>query len=305
MIRKIIFPLFAFALVLTIGAGGSQAATLSSNLQSQLVNATGNTSLGVVIISFNTNSGLNNSHLNLLRGLGIIRGLKLNKLGMVAAPATVAQVRALASNGSVRSIWSNDRLFYYMNQARVMTGVDRLRAHSQFTQANGGLPVSGAGNFSVVVNDSGIDATHSDLQFGTRVIENVQILTDTATLVGFTSLLAVSGIPNTDTHVGHGTHCAGILGGTGQRSNGLYAGVAPGVKLIGTGSGVGLFILNALGGYEWSLANQFQHNIRVISNSWGSSGPFDPNDPVNIATRAAYDRNIISLFAAGNSVTEA
>ncbi|HEX5732366.1 MAG TPA: S8 family serine peptidase [Blastocatellia bacterium] len=301
MIRRIIFPLFAIALVLTVGAGSSQAATLSSTLQSRLANATSNVSLGVVIISFNTNSGLNNTHLNLLRGVGIMRGLKLNNLGMVAAPATVAQVRALASNGAVRSIWSNDRLFYYMNQARVMTGVDRLRANSQFTQANGGLPVSGAGNFSVVVNDSGIDATHSDLQFGTRVIENVQILTDTATLVGFTSLLAVSGIPNTDTHVGHGTHCAGILGGSGHRSNGLYAGVAPGVKLIGTGSGVGLFILNALGGYEWSLANQFQHNIRIISNSWGSSGPFDPNDPVNIATRAAYDRNIISVFAAGNS----
>lgn len=301
MIRKIIFPLFALALVLTVGAGGSQAATLSSNLQSRLANATGNTSLGVVIISFNSTSGLNDSHLNLLRGLGITRGLKLNKLGMVAAPATVAQVQALASNGAVRSIWSNDRLFYYMNQARVLTGVDRLRTHSQFTQANGGLPVSGAGNFSVVVNDSGIDATHSDLQFGTRVIENVQVLTDTATLVGFTSLVAVNGIPNTDTHVGHGTHCAGILGGTGQRSGGLYAGVAPGVKLIGTGSGAGLFILNALGGYEWALANQFQHNIRVISNSWGSGGPFDPNDPINIATRAAYDRNIISLFAAGNS----
>ncbi len=73
------------------------------------------------------------------------------------------------------------------------------------------------------------------------------------------------------------------------------------MKLIGTGSGAGLFILNALGGYEWSLANQFQHNIRIISNSWGSGGPFDPNDPINIATRVAYDRNIISVFAAGNS----
>ena len=101
------------------------------------------------------------------------------------------------------------------------------------------------------------------------------------------------------THVGHGTHCAGIVGGTGQRSGGLYAGVAPGAKLIGTGSGAGLFILNALGGFEWALANQFQYNIRVISNSWGSSGPFDPDDPINIATRVAYDRNIISHFRGG------
>ena len=87
---------------------------------------------------------------------------------------------------------------------------------------------------------------------------------------------------------------------SGQQSGGLYAGVAPGAKLIGTGSGAGLFILNALGGYEWSLANQFVYNIRVISNSWGSSGAFNPDNPINLATKEAHGRNIISVFAAGN-----
>ena len=40
------------------------------------------------------------------------------------------------------------------------------RTDRSFTNANGGLPVSGRGDFSVVINDSGIDATHPDLQFG-------------------------------------------------------------------------------------------------------------------------------------------
>ncbi|HKP87577.1 MAG TPA: S8 family serine peptidase, partial [Blastocatellia bacterium] len=133
------------------------------------------------------------------------------------------------------------------------------------------------------------------------VIQNVQLLTDTDTLSGFTPLLTIENLPNTDSHVGHGTHCAGIVGGSGQMSGGLYAGVAPGAKLIGCGSGYGLFVLNALGGFEWSLANQFRYNIRVISNSWGSSGPFEPDNPINVATRAAYLSNIISVFAAGNS----
>ncbi|HET9528755.1 MAG TPA: S8 family serine peptidase, partial [Blastocatellia bacterium] len=35
--------------------------------------------------------------------------------------------------------------------------------------------------------------------------------------------------------------------------------------------------------------------------SWGSSGPFNPDNPINIATRLAYERNIISVFAGGNS----
>ncbi len=301
MIRSIRFAIFALVLILMIGAGISQAATLSPTLQNRLSTLPNNAQVGVVIISFNTNSGISSSHLNTLRSVGILKGLTLNKLGMVVTPATAGQVRALRTNPAVRSVWSNDRLRYFMNEARVLTGVDRLRTDSSFTSANGGQPLSGAGNFSVVINDSGIDATHNDLQFGSHVIQNVQLLTDTATLVGFTPLLAIENLPNTDSHVGHGTHCAGIIGATGQMSGGRYQGVAPGARLIGTGSGYGLFILNALGGFEWSLANQFNYNIRIISNSWGSSGAFDPNDPVNIASKTAHDNNIIVVFAGGNS----
>jgi serine protease AprX len=288
-------------LALLFAASQAKAATLSESLQSALASAANDAPVGVVIVAFHNQGGLDDSHLAVLRGVGISKGLTLQRLGMVATPATAGQVRALASNPAVRSVWSNDRLYYYMNQARMLTGVDRLRTDANITRANGGLPVSGAGNFSVVVNDSGIDATHNDLKFGAKVIQNVQLLTDTDTLAGFTSLVAVENVPNTDTHVGHGTHCAGIIGGTGQQSGGTYAGVAPGAKLIGLGSGYGLFVLNALGGLEWSLANQFVYNIRVISNSWGSSGPFNPDSPINLATRRCYENNIVVLFSAGNS----
>jgi serine protease AprX len=277
------------------------AATLSTTLRNQLNGLANTANVGIVIIAFNTNSGLNNSHLAFLHSLGITKGLTLQKLGMVAAPATAGQVRALATNGAVKSIWSNDRLHYFDNQVRTVAGVERTRTDASFTQRNGGLPVSGAGNFSVVINDSGIDATHDDLKLGSKVIQNVQILTGTDTLTGFTPVLAVENVPDTDLNVGHGTHCAGIVGGTGQMSGGQYAGVAPGAKLIGTGSGAVLFILNALGGFEWSLANQYLYGIRVISNSYGGSGAFDPADPVNIATRLATERNITVVFAAGNS----
>ncbi|HVG19665.1 MAG TPA: S8 family serine peptidase [Blastocatellia bacterium] len=295
------FQIVALALALSVGASLSNAATLSPTLQSTLATASDGASVGVIIVSFNTTSGLNSSHIDVLRGLGITKGLTLNKLGMVATPATAGQARSLAANPAVRSVWSNDRLYYFMNQARVLAGVDRLRQDRALTLANGGQPVTGAGNFSVVINDSGVDATHGDLSFGTHVIQNVQLLTDTDTLSGFTSLLALENQPNTDSHVGHGTHCAGIVGGSGDRSSNIYQGVAPGAKLIGCGSGYGLFVLNALGGFEWSLSNQFLYNIRVISNSWGSSGPFDPNNPINIATKTASDQNIICVFAAGNS----
>jgi serine protease AprX len=288
--------LFSIAFSLT-----TQAATLSPKLSGTLSGLANGANVGVVIVTFQTTSGLNESHLNLLRSLGVTRGRAFEHLGMVAFPATAGQVRALATNSSVRSIWSNDRLSYYDNQTRTLTGVEKMRAERQFINNNGGLPVSGRGNFSVVINDSGIDATHDDLKFGDRVIQNVQLLTDSETVSGFTSLQVAENIPDTDLNIGHGTHCAGIIGGTGQTSGGLYAGVAPGAKLIGTGSGAVLFVLNALGGFEYSLANQYRYSIRVISNSYGSNGAFNPDDPLNVATKNAYDRNIIVVFAAGNS----
>jgi serine protease AprX len=301
MIRRTALNFFAAMLLGIVMFAAANAAALSPTLKAQLGSAADDASVGVVIVSFNTKTGLGDSHFNVLRSLGVTKGFTLQHLGMVAFPATAGQVRALAANSAVRSVWSNDRLFYFDNETSTLTGVSRVRTDANFTRLNGGLPVSGSGNFSVVINDSGIDARHDDLKLGSKVIQNVLILTDTSTLSGFTPLLVQENLPVTDTSSGHGTHCAGIVGGTGQDSGGLYAGVAPGAKLIGTGSGAVLFILNALGGFEYSLANQALYGIRVISNSYGSSGAFDPNDPINIATQQAHDQNIIVVFAAGNS----
>ncbi len=276
-------------------------AVLGPSLQKKLAGLADSASVGTVIVAFNTTNGLNPAHVAALTAAGVTRGYTLQHLGMVGAVATAAQVKALASNSAVQSIWLNDQLHYLNNQTRVLTGVDRVRTDPNFTRANGGFPITGKGNFSVLINDSGIDGTHPDLQFPNHVIQNVQTITDTGTLAGFTALTFIENVPDTDTNVGHGTHCAGIVGGTGAASGGLYAGVAPGANLIGVGSGAALFVLNSLGGFEYAIANQARYNVRVISNSWGGNGPFDPNDPVAIASKLAHDLNIVVVFAAGNS----
>jgi serine protease AprX len=282
------------------------AATVAPALAATLRTAADADAVGIVIVTFHGQGSLDSPHVAVLQQAGVVRGLTLSRLRMVAINATAGQVRALAASPAVRSIWPNEPLRYFINEARVLTGVQKLRTDAALTRANGGLPFSGKGNFSLVINDSGIDGTHQDLKYPQHVVENVQVVTDPDTLSptappGFTPLLFAEDVPNTDTHVGHGTHVAGIAGGTGQASGARYQGVAPGVNIIGTGSGAGLFILNALGGFQWALANQFQHNIRIISNSWGSSGEFDPDNPINVASHEAYANNIIVLFAAGNS----
>lgn len=291
--------LFAFAMagVLFLNA---QAATLSPTLKNQLTSLADTASVGMVIVAFDTNNGLQESHLNVLRSVGVTGGQTFPILGMVAQPMTAGQVRALSNNAAVRSIWSNDKLYYYMNQARVVGGVERLQSTSAFNVLNGGMPVTGDGDFSVLVIDSGVDATHADLQFGPKVIQNVQTPVAAGTLPGFTPNVSIENVPNTDQSVGHGTHVAGIIGGTGIRSGGLYPGVAPGAKIIGAGLGAGIFVINGLAAWEWGLANQTRYKIRVISNSYGSAGTFNPDAPIMIASKKAYDRNITSVFAAGN-----
>ena len=278
-----------------------QAAQLSPRLQTQLATLSDDAGVGMVIVAFHTNDGLQQSHLNVLKSVGITGGQTFPTLGMVAQPMTVGQVRALQNNPNIRSLWSNDRLYYTMNQAKVLAGVQRLQTESAMHTRNGGMPVSGAGDFSVMVIDSGVDATHADLAFGPKVIQNVHPVVAAGTLPGFTPNVSIENVPNTDQTVGHGTHCAGIIGGTGVRSGGAYSGVAPGAKIVGAGLGAGLFVLNAIGAWEYGLANQFRYNIRVVSNSYGSDGPFNPSHPLNVASKAAYDRNIAVVFAGGNS----
>jgi serine protease AprX len=291
---------FAFALTFILVGQSFAAATLSPTLQNALNGLADDAAVGMVIVTFNTNNGLQNSHLDVLRAVGVTGGQTFPTLGMVAQPMTAGQVRALANNPAVRSLWSNDRLMYFMNAPRTMGGVEKLRGDAAFTFRNGGMPVSGAGDFSVLVIDSGVDATHADLQFGTKVIQNVHPAVAAGTLPGFTPNVTVENVPNTDQTVGHGTHCAGIIGGTGLRSGGQYAGVAPGAKIVGAGLGAGLFVLNAIGAWEYGLANQYRYNIRVVSNSYGTSGDFNPNAPLNVASRMAYERNITVVFAGGN-----
>jgi serine protease AprX len=305
---KRLFSLLTIGLMASILSISVEAAKLSPTLASQLNGLADGTSVGVVIVSFNTSNGLTPTNLNLLRSIGISSGVTFQKLGMVGAVLTAGQVRTLAANPSIKSVWSNDRLQYFMNSARILTGVDRLRADSALTIRNGGMPVSGNGDFSVMVIDTGIDATHSDLPLGTKVIQNTQrvvsadsgntgITVGGVPLSGFTPSLSIENLPNDD-NVGHGTHCAGIVGGLGTRSGGLYAGVAPGVKIVGSGGGVVLLVLDALAGWEYMMSHQDLYKIRAVTNSYGpiGGGAFDANDPLMIAAKNAHDHNITVFF---------
>ena len=37
-------------------------------------------------------------------------------------------------------------------------------------------------------------------------------------------------------------------------------------------------MLDGIGGIDYAMTHQFQYGIRIVTNSWGSSGDFDPAD---------------------------
>src|SRR6185503_8483273 len=125
---------------------------------------------------------------------------------------------------------------------------------------------------------------------------------------GFLPVVPVENVPISDVEGGHGTFGAGVTAGTGAASGGLYSGMAPGAKLIGirAGNDVGLTSYAIVQAMDYTLVNQVRYNIRVCNNSWGTvlaDLAYDPNDPINVATRAMHDRNITVVFAAGNGIS--
>lgn len=306
--KIIVSFLLVLSLLLPAGITG-QALTknllsLDTVVDSKLIDKLKNLEIAEVIVTFHGDDALEEPELSLLKDLGLTDITTFESLPMAGVLATKGQIETLSEHDEVLSIYLNEELEYYNEDATDLTRVDEVRTDDDMRQKNGGLPVSGSG-VGVVVNDSGIDGTHDDLKFGNNLVQNVLASTNLSSLDD--KLLPVSyveGVVNTDTNSGHGTHVAGTIGGTGAKSSGKYEGVAPGADLIGYGSGAVLLILDGIGGFDYAITNQQRYDIRVINNSWGGSGDFDPFHPINIASKKAYDRGIVTVFSAGNSGPE-
>jgi len=149
----------------------------------------------------------------------------------------------------------------------------------------------------VAVIDSGV-ADHADLHNASGASRVVY------------SQSFVPGDTTTPDKFGHGTHVAGLIGGSGVSSgvaNGYlakYAGVAPNVNIINlrvldqNGSGTDSQVIAAI---QQAIALKNTYNIRVISMSLGRP-VFESYtlDPVDQAVEAAWQAGIVVVVAGGN-----
>ncbi|HEX8285509.1 MAG TPA: S8 family serine peptidase [Pyrinomonadaceae bacterium] len=317
MKRQKFFQLMSAVVLVAACALGAQAAPkVDPQLRAKLTTAKAADLFGV-ILTFK-GERVTDAEVAQVLALGVAGGYRMQSLPVVAVNATAAQVAQLAGWDSLRSIYLNAPVKLYDHQSNPLVGTERLRNDIDITRRNGGLPVSGKG-ITIAINDSGVDGTHQDLTYNLtnpaagKTVQNVimnmndkdGLLVRSATLGNvFEGIIPPSYLenqPDSDTNGGHGTHVASIAAGSGLASGGLYAGVAPGASILGIGSGGGLFVLGQIAAFDYVLTNQLVYNIRVVNNSWGNSAAdYDADHPVNVASKALHDNNIVVVFANGN-----
>ncbi|NMO18430.1 S8 family serine peptidase [Pyxidicoccus fallax] len=254
-----------------------------------------------LILSFNTEEALAPALQTLSGLLGLPLGDTLGRLTslpmvVVKAPVTpflLELLRAQLQPLGLLSIYEDRPLEYFLDESVAYIGADTARAAFQ---------ADGTG-IGVGVIDSGIDGTHGDFP---NLARNVKIVASPVSGLPLGGALYLD-TPNSDLTSGHGTHCASTIAGSGARSGGKYQGVAPGATLIGVGAGDALSVLYSVQGFDFLLHPDVRetHNLRVISNSWGTSGRFAPFHPIAIASKRAYDLGVIVVFAAGNEGPDA
>ena len=104
---------------------------------------------------------------------------------------------------------------------------------------------------------------------------------------------------------GHGSHVAGIIGGSGVASDGRYSGVAPGCNLLACktlnykGDGDIQDVLNAL---DWILENKKKYGIRIVNLSFGMGNKEITKKGMKLikAVEDVWDNGIVVVAAAGN-----
>jgi subtilisin family serine protease len=170
-----------------------------------------------------------------------------------------------------RKIWLDRRYKLVLDQSVPQIGAPAAW-HAGYT---------GAG-IAVAVLDTGIDASHPDL--AGKVVE-AQNFCD--------------GWMDATDDVGHGTHVASIIAGTGAASDGLYRGVAPDAQLLSAKvcDIFGCYASAILDGISWAVVTE---QARVVNMSLGEEDTPEI-DPVEQAINdLSTEYGTLFVVAAGN-----
>ncbi len=184
--------------------------------------------------------------------------------------ATPNAIKVLAQRPDVEMIWLDEEVHTTLNLSVPLLGVPQAWSRGY----------TGKGVVVGIV-DTGVDQTHPD------IVGRVKAFKD------------FTGEGEIDNN-GHGTHVAGIVGGTGAASQGKYRGVAYdcafAIAKVLKGSGSGL-MSDVIAGLEFCV----EQKVNVINLSLGGGSANDGTDALSVACDNAVGLGIVVCVAAGNA----
>lgn len=215
---------------------------------------------------------------------------------------TQDQIRTVADWDDVRRVKRAEELEWYNTDAsRLAMGVTEVHQHSG-EDGEGAIKGYNGEGLDVVVIDTGTDGSHPGLQG--RVAANFQYVDGP---LGDRDAIRWQDLgPGDSDEIGHGTHCAGIVAGDGGGAlAGDYHGMAPAATITAYSTTQAVYLPYVVDAWDHMLHRAErvdEFDPKVVSNSYGvaRTAPYNPNDPVNVASWTAFLRGILPVWAMGN-----
>jgi serine protease AprX len=228
------------------------------------------------------------------------------------------ELNAVASAPGAVSVWGDRRLEPALDDSvpTAFNGDPRAVWQGQ------GLTGKGVG---ISVLDTGVDATHPDLQYGIKTKLNVRVLIGHRDILGPNADPCVTDqyseqLQDSETTSGHGTHIASVAAGDGTVSGGKYTGVAPGAEIMGVGindtitpkvdepnTQVYVSLFGVIGGINYTLVHgvDAEMTVKAVLAGWVQDGLYDPWHPLAWSIQELYEFGITVVFPAGNEGPQA
>ncbi len=219
------------------------------------------------------------------------RGLRRALAGALTLDLNAHELDALRANGSIAHLSGDVPVAADHTFVNAVTSADKVWAGTRGLLGLLSTPGYTGKGIGVAVLDSGI-ADHSAV--ASRVVARVNLVSHEP---------GVTGDP-----FGHGTHIAGIIGGSSAaaaRVTSAYpGGSAPGVHFADVrvlGSNGGGYTSDVIAGIDWTIANAQRYNLRIINLSLGHpvSEP-SATDPLCRAVARAVRAGLVVVVSAGN-----